>query len=167
MTDDSWAVAPSSEKPVKYIRRLWWSHLSAKKTKPTCVWKTGLWWRHLSAKKKKKKWQAHVCVENRFCVWKTGFECIKPVLCGSRSPLFYLLKRPSYLYEKIRCRNDEHNLDIRHKFTIRPPAHTSVGFEGSLSFSIARLYNKIPVDLKFYTGIKFKLAVKRIITHLI
>ena len=61
MTDDRLTVAPSSEKPVKYIRRLWWRHLSAKKKKKK------------KKIKKLKKWQAHVCEENRFCAWKTGF----------------------------------------------------------------------------------------------
>jgi hypothetical protein len=74
-----------------------------------------------------------------------------------------IMKRPNYLHEKIKFRHDIHNLDIRHKNDITIPGHVSANFERSFSFNIAKLYNKVPEIIKFYSGLKFKAAVKNII----
>ena len=73
MTDDRLTVAPSSEKPVKYIHRLWWRHLSAKK-------------------KKKKKASPRVCGKPVLC-GKTGFEWSQNSLTiTTQSTLHFTLK---------------------------------------------------------------------------
>jgi hypothetical protein len=71
-----------------------------------------------------------------------------------------LEKTPAYLYNKIRYRSDVHNINIRYKSTITPPAHKTTLFERSFSYQVSKLYNSLPCHLKLSNKSKFKYLVK-------
>ena len=80
MTDDSWAVASSVGKVENYVYRLTVAPSVGKKKASPRGCEKPVYGGAIYRQKKKKKWQAHVCEENRFCEWKTGFVSRKPVL---------------------------------------------------------------------------------------
>lgn len=69
-------------------------------------------------------------------------------------------KRPDYLYDKIKFRFDVHNLDLRHKYDITPPKHTTALYERCFSYQVAYLYNKVPIEYKSISGPRFKFYLK-------
>lgn len=56
--------------------------------------------------------------------------------------------KPSYLFNKITFRANIHSVNIRNKNVITPPTHSTTQFERSFSFTISRIYNDIPPDVK-------------------
>lgn len=59
-----------------------------------------------------------------------------------------LYKTPPYLYARLTFRTDVHNLNIRRKNTIYPPAFRTALFQRSFSFQIYKVYNSVPDSLK-------------------
>nr|CAI5852127.1 unnamed protein product [Callosobruchus analis] len=57
-------------------------------------------------------------------------------------------KVPLNLYDKITFRHYVHNVNIRSKSYITPPAHHTALFERSFSYNIAKTYNAVPQSLK-------------------
>ena len=72
-------------------------------------------------------------------------------------------KLPSYLYQKIKFRFDAHALDLRHKYILTPPTHTSKLFERSFSYQICTIYNKVPDNLKYASPQSFRISIKKIV----
>lgn len=70
-------------------------------------------------------------------------------------------KSPQYLYEKIRFRTDVHNINIRRKSLITPPAHKTALYERSFTYNISKVYNKIPANLRKCTIKKFQMEIRR------
>lgn len=69
--------------------------------------------------------------------------------------------RPPYLYNKISFRSDIHNINVRSKGLLTPPLHKSVFFERSFSFTIYKLYNSVPDNLKNVGENRFKKEIAR------
>ena len=57
-------------------------------------------------------------------------------------------KEPINLYKKILFRGHAHNINVRHKHTITPPAHKTALFERSFSYQISKVYNNLPANIK-------------------
>lgn len=70
-------------------------------------------------------------------------------------------KKPPYLYYKIRFREDVHNLNIRHKYTITPPYHKTALFERSFSYCVAKYYNSITTVHKSRPCESFKVILRK------
>lgn len=68
---------------------------------------------------------------------------------------------PDYLYDKVKFRYDAHNLEIRHKYMITPPAHLTSMYERSFSYQVSKIYNKVPINFKNVSGYKFNLFAKK------
>nr|CAH7745569.1 unnamed protein product [Callosobruchus chinensis] len=58
------------------------------------------------------------------------------------------MKVPLNLYDKITFWHYVHNVNIRSKTTIIPPAHHTALFERSFSYNISKTYNAVPQSLK-------------------
>lgn len=91
-------------------------------------------------------------------------------MAGRRKFHSYLLiykiinnKSPCYLFDKIKFRYDEHSLDLRHKFNIAPPIHRTTLYERSFSYQACILYNRISVNLKINSYLKFKSSIRQLI----
>lgn len=68
---------------------------------------------------------------------------------------------PTYLYRKITFRDDVHNLNLRYKGLLTPPYHKTALFERSFTFSIYKLYNPLPPQLKSCTSFSFAKQFKK------
>lgn len=73
------------------------------------------------------------------------------------------LQQPSYLYNKIKYRTDVHNINVRRKGHITIPQHSTALFQSSYSYNIARLYNKVPDDMKRLPLFSFKKKLKKML----
>ena len=71
-------------------------------------------------------------------------------------------KCPPYLYNKIRYRSDVHNINIRRKSIITPPAHTTTLYERSFTYNIAKVYNSIPARIEVCSLPGFKYEMKKL-----
>lgn len=90
-------------------------------------------YQHISHKLKDAKW---LNMSKRF---KLQSACLFHCVINS--------KKPGYLYNKITYRTDIHNLNIRRKWTLYPPAHKLVVFERCFTFNIYRLWNQLPLTI--------------------
>lgn len=59
-----------------------------------------------------------------------------------------ITKQPAYLYNKITFRTDVHNINIRFKGLLTPPAHKTALFERSFQYNIQKYYNALPSGWK-------------------
>lgn len=67
---------------------------------------------------------------------------------------------PPCLYQKIHFSSDIHNINVRRKSFLIPPAHKTATYEGSFTYNISKLYNKLFTELR-KLGIKcFKKKLK-------
>lgn len=78
-----------------------------------------------------------------------------------------LTKSPPYLCRKIRFRTDIHNINIRQKKLITIPPHKSTLFQRSFSYNIAKIYNKLPSEIKNCSSLQFKRKLKKLLLNLL
>lgn len=52
-------------------------------------------------------------------------------------------QKPSYLYEGIEFRNQAHDLNLRHGFTVTVPSHSTSKFEASFSYLVSYILNNL------------------------
>lgn len=71
------------------------------------------------------------------------------------------MKTPPYLYNKIKFRTDIHNINIRRKSLITPPAHKTAIYERSFTYTVAKIYNAIPAVMRKSGINKFKFDMKK------
>nr|CAH7730879.1 unnamed protein product [Callosobruchus chinensis] len=71
--------------------------------------------------------------------------------------------KPGYLYEKVVFRSDVHDVNVRNKNLISPPIHNTSIFKRSFSYSIYKLYNRVPCDVKSTSASSFKEKCKALI----
>lgn len=69
-------------------------------------------------------------------------------------------KTPQYLFNKIVTRGSVHNLNTRNRPMLTPPSHRSALYQRSFSYTIAKLYNSIPNNMKQMNDRQFKIAMK-------
>lgn len=55
----------------------------------------------------------------------------------------YLIKKPPYLFEKLKFRTEVHNLNLRHKGFLSPPIFKKELFRRSFSYQIYKFYNEL------------------------
>lgn len=73
-------------------------------------------------------------------------------------------EKPPYLFQKVKCRTDVHNLNIRFKGTLTPPCHTLEFFKNCFTYQITHIYNNIPAHCKLArTSVLFR---KRLFQHI-
>ena len=72
-----------------------------------------------------------------------------------------VVKCPRYLYLKITFRTDVHNLNLRFKGTLTPPAHRTATFERSFTYDIAKTFNSLSDPLKSLSIFSFRKYLKR------
>lgn len=72
-------------------------------------------------------------------------------------------QKPPYLYNKIVFRTDVHNINIRRKSLITPPAHKTALFERSFSYNLCKIYNEIPKALKSKNVMSFKNNIHKVL----
>ena len=68
---------------------------------------------------------------------------------------------PQYLLERVNCRSNTHNSNIRSKNLLTIPRHNKQLFKRSTSYQIVSVYNKIDNNLMSLNTMKFKLALSK------
>lgn len=81
--------------------------------------------------------------------------------CGSLFNKLLLIKKPTYLYQKITFRSDVHNINIRRKDLLTIPRHHTSGFRKSFSYVICKVTNIMPLDLLTNENCAFKRKLKQ------
>lgn len=71
-------------------------------------------------------------------------------------------KKPQYLLNKLRFRTDIHNINIRFKNTLTPPQHKTTLYRSSFTYNSAKLYNRIPANLKLLSSDTFSKRLKKL-----
>lgn len=72
-----------------------------------------------------------------------------------------LTSTPCYLKDKLICRNQIHDRNIRSHLMLTMPQHSTVLFQRSFTFNAVRSYNKVNNMLKFHTTYCFKKKLKQ------
>ena len=67
---------------------------------------------------------------------------------------------PAYLRNKLIARNQIHNLNIRHYYTLTMPQHSTSLFERSFSYHAIYHYNSVDIQFKTYKMDAFKKIIK-------
>lgn len=70
-------------------------------------------------------------------------------------------KAPTYLYLKISFRSDVHNINVRFRGRLSPPARRTELFKCSFTYQITKIYNNLPKSIKSLTLYAFKRALKK------
>lgn len=71
-----------------------------------------------------------------------------------------LSRTPPYLHNKLAYRSDVHNLNIRTRGLLSPPAHKTSFFERCFRYCIYREYNRVPLEAKNMNHLSFKKLIK-------
>nr|CAI5840592.1 unnamed protein product [Callosobruchus analis] len=70
-------------------------------------------------------------------------------------------KTPPYLHKKISFRGDISSANIRNPKLISPPPHRTCLFERSFSYTVFKIYNSLPTNIKLVSYLTFKQKIKR------
>lgn len=74
-----------------------------------------------------------------------------------------LNKRPKYLFKKIRFQREVNKRSTRHASLIYPPKHKTALFKRGFTFTIYKIYNKLPDELKKLNISSFKKRIKQLL----
>lgn len=83
--------------------------------------------------------------------------------CGKFYHKIITTKTPQYLLNKLRFRTDIHNINIRFKNILTPPQHSTTLYQSSFTYNAAKVYNKIPNDLKQLNVHSFSKELKKLL----
>lgn len=72
-------------------------------------------------------------------------------------------RTPLYLYRKISFRTDVHNVNVRFKGLLTPPAHKTQLFKRSFRYQVGNVYNGIERKLKECRVGLFRIKLRNIL----
>lgn len=76
-----------------------------------------------------------------------------------------ICKSPPYLYNKITYRTDVHHINVRHRFLLQIPRHTSANFKKCFRYTITQITNSLPPKFRSMPLNKFKREYKSYLIH--